>query len=188
MRLVCALAPSRARLLWLAVLALGMAASPTMAAGQANPADVASPDAIVAATYEAIGREAGAEFDWDRFRSLFLPTATLIPNLQQTGGEFRVLSVQDFIDWIDSGTNVGGPNDRGFYEEGVHSVVHQYGVIAQVFSTYEKRFADSEQLLGRGINSFLLVNNDGRWWISGVAWDEETSGIAVPAEYRGNGN
>src|ERR1700721_2508520 len=42
----------------------------------AKPADVSSPDAILAATYDVISGPAGKR-DWDRFRSLFLPGARL---------------------------------------------------------------------------------------------------------------
>ena len=44
----------------------------------AKPADVASPDAILAACYDVISGPAGPR-DWDRFNSLFAPGARLIP-------------------------------------------------------------------------------------------------------------
>ena len=43
----------------------------------AKPADVASPDAILAATYDVISGPATQKRDWDRFRSLFIPGARL---------------------------------------------------------------------------------------------------------------
>ena len=42
---------------------------------RANPADVASPDAIIAALYDVISGPAGQPRDWNRFRSLFAPGA-----------------------------------------------------------------------------------------------------------------
>ena len=52
----------------------------------AKPADVASPDAILAATYDVISGPAAQKRDWDRFRSLFVPGARLIPaNPKKTG-------------------------------------------------------------------------------------------------------
>jgi hypothetical protein len=150
---------------------------------QARAADVESPEAIVNATYDAIGRAPGAQFAWDRFRSLFLPSANLIPNTEQTGGPFRVMTVEDFITWIDNGTQIGGPNDQGFQEEAVANHIEHYGDIAHVFSVYQKHFWGSDQILGRGINTFQLVHHEGRWWIAGIAWDEETSGIAIPERY-----
>ena len=59
------------------------AATPAPAA---KPADVASPDAIMAATYEVISGPAGQQRDWDRFRSLFVPGARLIPVVAKKTG------------------------------------------------------------------------------------------------------
>src|ERR1700719_3358422 len=52
----------------------------------AKPTDVASPDAILAATYDVISGPAGQERDWDRFRSLFVPGARLIPVVPRKAG------------------------------------------------------------------------------------------------------
>lgn len=76
----------------------------------------------------------------------------------------------------------GGPDDQGFAKEQVHAVVEQYGDVAQVSSTYEKRCWDSDEVLSRGINSFQLVRHDGQWWIVGLAWDEEAD--AEPPRWR----
>ena len=48
-------------------------------APMADPADVESVEAIVTAVYESISGDAGVPRDWDRFRSLFLPGARLMP-------------------------------------------------------------------------------------------------------------
>ena len=157
------------------------------AAQEADPADVASPEAIVLATYASIARAPGEAIEWDRFRSLFLPEATLLPNLEQTRGTPQVLSPEGFVEWI-SGFNaqvIGTERDRGFTEDEVHNVVHRFGDIAQVFSTYEKHFWGDDRMLGRGINSFQLVFREGRWWVVSIAWDEENGAGPVPAEYLG---
>ena len=53
----------------------------------ANPADVASVDAIITAVYEAFSGSAGEERNWDRFRSLFIPEARLIAVVRREDGE-----------------------------------------------------------------------------------------------------
>ena len=63
------------RTLPLAALLLTLPA--TVAAQDADPADVASIDAIITAVYDAISGDAGVARDWDRFRSLFAEGATL---------------------------------------------------------------------------------------------------------------
>src|SRR6476620_5493574 len=74
--------------------------SPTPAIPEANPADVASMDAIIKAVYEVISGEAGQKRDWNRFRSLFYPGARMIgtgknPNTGVYGA--RAVSPDDYI-------------------------------------------------------------------------------------------
>lgn len=150
-----------------------------------SPEDVASPEAIVAAAYEAIARRPGENFNWQA--GLYLPSARLIPNTEQTGGEFRVLSPEEFRQWVEAyyaeHAPIGGPDDKGFQEVQIHSVVERYGDIAHVMSTYQKHYWGSDEILGRGINSFQLVYKDGRWWIAGIIWDEENGAGPIPPEY-----
>lgn len=173
----------RTQIVGFVVAAVTLAPGSAAAQTYPLPEDVASPLAAVNAAYEAIGRQPGEDYDWERFRSLHLPDARLVPQAEQRGGSFDVLSVDGFIEWIDSATNVGGPDDQGFYEEGVHAVVHRYGDIAQVMSTYTKRFANSDEILGRGINAFTLVWDGNRWWILSIAWDEDNSAGPIPDTY-----
>jgi hypothetical protein len=164
-------------------LAVALTLAPGLEAQEPRPADVASPEAIVSAAYEAIARPPGGDFDWPRFRSLFLPQAHLIPSTEQTGGPLVVMSVDDFVDWIDAGTTVGGVNDAGFSEDGIHNVAERYGDIAHVFSTYEKHLYGQTENQGRGINTFQMIWNAGRWWITSIAWDEEIGAGPIPAKY-----
>lgn len=150
-------------------------------------ADVESPEALSDAAYEALNREPGENFNWERFRSLHLPGALLIPNAEQTEGEQRVLSVDDFVAWIDgwyeANVPIGSPQDQGFVEEGIHVVKNEYGDVVQLMSTYVKRFHGSEDILGRGINAMTMVFDGDRWWIAATAWDEENGAGPIPAQY-----
>jgi len=159
--------------------------APALQAQDQRAADTATPESIVAATYASIEREPGGDFDWDRFRNLFLPEARLIPNTEQRRGSFDVITPEDFIEWAAAVTTIGGPDDRGSAESGVHNVIEEYGDIAHVFSTYEKHYYGETEILGRGINSFQLVKNGGRWWIVGIVWDEDYAAGEIPARYTG---
>ena len=54
----------------------------------AAPADVDSIDGIIAAVYDVISGDPGEARDWARFRSLFVPTARLIPTGPRVDGQF----------------------------------------------------------------------------------------------------
>ncbi|MEM6287951.1 MAG: hypothetical protein AAF845_12410 [Bacteroidota bacterium] len=168
-------------------LALLLLAVPAFAQ-EANPADVASPEAIVAAVYASLDRAPGEDHDWDRFLTLYHPDARLLPNPEQMNGAERVFTPREYADYYinlyASVDFLGSPNDQGFSEAQVHHVTHRFGDVATVFSTYEKSIYQGEEMLGRGINSFQLVFREGRWWVVSVAWDEEDGAGPVPDEFR----
>lgn len=146
----------------------------------ANPADVSSIDAIMAATYAAISGPAGPR-QWDRFRSLFAPDAKLIPtgcNPNTGACGATVLTVDAYIE------RAGQFFDANpFYEVESHRVVERYGIIAHVFSTYESRRDPAAEPFVRGINSFQLRYDGTRWWVMNIMWVDENSAGPIPAVY-----
>lgn len=138
-------------------------------------------DAIVAALYDVISGPAGQKRNWDRFRSLFVPGARLIPTGRRQTGEVssRVRTPEEYIT---SSTPLFDQN--GFFEKEVSRRVEKFGNIAHVFSTYEaRRTPGDEKTLARGINSIQLMNDGKRWWIVTVFWQAEDQNNPLPAEY-----
>ncbi len=172
------------RLLIALCAALVLAPSPRVRAQPApRPDDVGSPEGLVRALYQTVQRPPRGAFQWDRMRTLFLPSARMLPNTEQTGGRPQVLSVEDFVAWIDRGTPRDSTQDRGFAEEEIHTIVERYGDVAHAFSTYQKHFWNDARILGRGINTIQMVYRDGRWWIASIAWDEESGAGPLPERY-----
>jgi hypothetical protein len=146
----------------------------------AIPADVATPDAIIAATYDVISGPAGKR-DWNRFRSLFVPGARLI-----YGGPLppsvAVPVVVDPEGYIAQATPYFEKN--GFYEREIARRGDRYGNIMELFSTYESRNkADDPKPFARGINSFQLFTDGHRWWVVTIYWQEESSSVPLPKEF-----
>ena len=159
--------------------AAAQAATPPPAA---KPADVASPDAILAATYDVISGPAGQQRDWDRFRSLFVPGARLIPVVaRKTGGGFdtRIIAPDEYAQKADAYFL-----KNGFAERQIAQKAERYGNIMQVFSTYESRHDPKDaQPFARGINSFQLFYDGTRWWVVTIYWLEETPENPLPQEF-----
>lgn len=151
------------------------------------PGDVESPEALLAAIYDTFQRAPGENINWDRFRSFYAPGAVMIPNVEQTDGEWRIMSVDEFVAWIDGifaeHSPIGSPQDHGLAEDQIHYTMERYGDVVTVMSTYERHPYDSEEIDGRGINAMIFVQNDGRWWIASVAWDEESGAGPIPDRY-----
>ena len=146
----------------------------------ANPADVATIDSIIAALYVVISAPAGMR-NWDRFRSLFVPGARLIPTRARQTGEVgaRVLTVEDYV-------QRGGAlfEKEGFFEREVARRTEAFGNIAHLFSTYESRHAkDDAKPFQRGINSIQLMNDGKRWWVVTIFWQGETEKNPLPEKY-----
>jgi len=148
---------------------------------EANPADVESVDAIMAAVYDVISGGAGEERDWDRFRSLFLPQAQLAPIVGRQGGgaTVRYLSIDDYI---------SGPGQAiaqsGFFEVEIARKTEQYGLMAHILSTYESRRSETDaEPFTRGVNSFQLMNDGSRWWVVNIFWLGESAAFPIPDQY-----
>lgn len=147
----------------------------------ADPADVASPDAILTAVYDVISGPAGAPRDWDRFKSLFVDGARLMPRNPQAATGLTVLSPAAFAERFAANTA-----EAGFYEIEIGRVSESWNDIVHAFSSYEgRRNADDAEPFLRGINSFQLIRHDGRWWIVSILWQPESAETPIPEKYLG---
>ncbi len=150
----------------------------------ADPSDVESIEAIVAAAYDVISGPAGKKRDWKRERSLFISGARLIPTAVDAGRNDvdlapQVLDVDAYIARVEPYFATAG-----FYENEVARRVEQFGQIAHVWSTYESRHDPNDaKPFMRGINSIQLFNDESRWWILSIYWQHESPQHAIPEEY-----
>ena len=147
----------------------------------ANPKDVESPDALVAALYNVISGPAGEKRNWDRMRTLFLPEGRLMATGKKSDGTMgkKILTVEDYI-------ATSGPflEKEGFFEREIGRRTEQFGSVVHVFSTYDsKRKLNDEKPFMRGINSIQLWNDGKRWWILTVFWQAETPDNLIPEKY-----
>jgi hypothetical protein len=165
-----------------ALLPASAAASAQTAAvmPSARPADVATPDAIIAAVYASISGPAGQPRDWARFRSLLVPGARLIPSTRRTPGAATpvVWSAEEYI-------AAAGPGleRQGFFEREIHRTSDAFGAVLHAFSTYDSKRTPDGEPFARGINSFQLYSDGTRWWIVTIFWDAETADKPIPAKY-----
>jgi hypothetical protein len=142
----------------------------------ADPADVASIDAIVAAFYDVVSGPPGEPRQWERDATLYRP-GTVFTIADSTGAYHNVTPAEFARAEEASGFLV----ESGFVEREIHRETHRFGRIAQVWSSYEWQTADGAT--GRGINGLHLVEDGGRWWITHATWENEAEGRRIPAEY-----
>jgi hypothetical protein len=158
---------------------------PTASTGAADPKDVASEDAILAALYASISGPACQHRDWDRFRSLFVPGARLIPT-GVNGATGKAMARVETPDEYAAAAKIG-LEENGFFEHEIARTGQTFGSISHAFSTYEsRRMAADEKPFARGINSIQLLNDGTRWWIVTVYWQGERPNSPIPPRYLKN--
>ena len=149
---------------------------------EADPADVASLDAIMKAVYDVISGDAGKARDWERFRTLFHKDARMIPsgkNAQTGVYGANAVTPEGYIKRVEPFFA-----KEGFYEREVARRVETYGNIAHVLSTYESFHSPTDKKpFMRGINSFQLLNDGKRWWVMTIFWQAETPDNPIPKKY-----
>ena len=155
--------------------------TPPTSVTPANPRDVATVDAIIAALYDVISGPAGQKRDWNRFRSLFAPGARLIP----TGRRPDSMQVMRVLTPDEYATNIGPQlENSGFFEREIGRRVEQFGAIAHVFSAYDSKARPTDATpFARGINSIQLVSDGKRWYVLTILWDPERRDNPIPPRY-----
>lgn len=138
-------------------------------------------DSTIETLYAVISGEKGAKRNWDLFKYLFKPGAKLIPSGKNSEGLHLVsyLSPADYVKksekWL---------KEQGFFEKEVYRTINTFGNIAQVFSTYEAYYSHTDETpFMRGINSIQLLNDEERWWIINIFWNQETEDNPIPEVY-----
>jgi hypothetical protein len=148
----------------------------------ASPGDVSTPGNILHALYDVISGPPGPR-NWDRMKSLFHPKAVMAAIAPKSKGDNRlvVFSVDDYV-------HFSGPylEKNGFFEHETHRKAEEFGDITQIFSTYESRHdLKDKDPFEKGINSFQLAKENGRWYVVSILWQGDDTGIKVPKKYSG---
>ncbi len=159
--------------MWAALVSLPATAA---AAAPAPADDLAAIGRAIDDTYAVISGPAGQKRDFDKMRTLFAPGATLrvIGPKGLSGG-----TVDDYI-------AKSGPvlEKEGFTERELSRRVEVYGNLATAWSSYDGR-TESGKIHVRGINSFQLVQLDGKWLVASILWQPESPELPLPADMAG---
>ena len=148
---------------------------------RANPDDVKSPEAIVAALSASISGEAGQPRNWDRFRSLFVPGAgrMVIARVPKTGPtDVTILSMEDYI----ARSSNGAP--ASFYEIPIAYEMQTFGRMTHVYESYGLHHTKDDQPYVRGVNSWELLFDGTRFYVLQVYWDTERPDNPLPARLQ----
>jgi len=164
------------------LLTLMLGAAVTIAAQaqtKLTPAETSTIEAITATGLKIISGPKGQQRDMEKFKALFLPNA-------QMGGVFfkgdssfvRITTVEKFAE-----RNGPAYAEMGFYENQLGLRIERFGNLATAFQTYETRYGKDGKVEARGVNTYQLVFDKGRWWIASLLFTPETEKQTIPAKY-----
>lgn len=144
----------------------------------------ASLDALMKDFYHAISFAPGEEPDWHCLRLLFLPGASVIPPREPGSDHTRAFSLEQFIEYAsDQMKNKPDMSRQGFREKEIARRTESWDTLVHVLSTYTGSFWDGDETVTRGLNSMQVLLDDGRWWITGIIWSNETEHTPLPDRY-----
>ena len=165
----------------------GLAAAPAIGQGIAAPAGPPAGD-VVAGLYGLVSSTAGRLPDWDKVRALFLKEAVIVLRTSRTALTAFSLDgfIKDFVDFYERPFKRGEasviPRESGFTEKVVRMKAWEYGDMAHVLVLYEAQITGFAMPPQRGIDSWLLVRRDGRWFIAAATNEIVTAARPVPPE------
>ncbi len=148
---------------------------------KANPDDVKSPQAIIAALSSSISGEAGQARNLDRLRSLFVPgsgrmVVTRVPKAGPT--DVTVMSLDEYIARSSSGT------PQNFYEVPIAYEMQTFGRMTHVYESYGLHHTKDDAPYVRGVNSWELLSDGSRYYVLQVFWDTERPDNPIPANLQ----
>ena len=134
--------------------------------------DVSTLDGIMHALYEVLSGPAGKPRDWERYRTLFVEGARLMPVVAVAGEKphVRQLTVEDYIRRVEPIFAV-----EDFWERETDRQAEVFGRLAHVLSAYESLRRPDAPPLEQGANSMQLFYDDSRWWVVSIMWNTSRS-------------
>ncbi|WP_299782514.1 hypothetical protein [uncultured Formosa sp.] len=142
---------------------------------------VKSLETTIGTLYLSLSGDKKEKRDWDLFKYLFKEDAKLIT----TGVDYenklqaKYMTPAEYVK-----TSKSWMLKNGFHEKEIHRIVHTFGNITQVFSTFEAYHSEEDkEPFMKGINSIQLLFDGNRWWIINLLWANETKDKPIPSEF-----
>lgn len=134
---------------------------------------------VVNTCLECISGRKGEKRDWEKFKSIFLPTAQLTSvECYNDTSMVRVIPIERFVE-------IYAPiyESHTFRESNRKMKVQIFGNMAQVFQVYCSEM-DTRKKAVLGVNSFQLVYEKGEWLIASLLWQSESKDHKVPRRLK----
>jgi hypothetical protein len=140
--------------------------------------DVASPEALLVALHDSVSGPAGP-VDWNRLRSLFLPSARLGSSRTDANGVTHITTstVEELIQ--------SGATEREkmpWYEVILAKRIERFDNIAVAYYSHDDRSSIHGGALQQSVNVCEMLYDGKRWWIQSASWDILPKSMKLPPD------
>ena len=145
---------------------------------------------LVAGLYGLVSSTGGKLPAWDKVRDCFLKEAVIVLRTSRTATTTFSLEgfIKDFVDFYErpyktaEGTVL--PKEKGFSEKVIRMKTWEYGDMAHILVLYEAQIIGITRPPQQGVDSWLLIRRDGRWFIAAATNEIVTPERPIPPELR----
>ncbi|MFH1942592.1 MAG: hypothetical protein ABIL68_10870 [bacterium] len=139
-------------------------------------------EGLIKEIYNAVSLRPGVTLDWERVKSFFIKEAVVVIRTSRIATS--VFSVEGFVqDFINFYANYPGAN-KGFTETILNMKSVVFGDMASILVLYEAHITGSPRPPEKGVDSWLLIQKDDRWWITAVTNEIVSPERPVPKELQ----
>lgn len=133
---------------------------------------------LVLDAYAAISFDEGTIPNYDALREVFTEDA-IFQNFR--GDTLSTATLDEFLAAYKS--SVEGGQLKSFNEVELGGVTEYFGKIGHRISAYASYINSADEIGERGVNSFQVIQLDGRWRVNSIVWDIEKETLPIPEEY-----
>ena len=170
------------RLLLVIVMLTLLSISDLIAQTSSEEKEFGTAESVVTELYKSVTFEPGNTPDWQKVKSLFIDNAIIV--LRTSRENTTVFSVEGFVDDFINFIERANAKQTGFVEKIIRMKPMVFGDIAQILVLYEAHIPGSPRPPQQGVDSFLLIKKDSRWWIEAIANEIPTPDNPIPEELQ----
>jgi len=122
----------------------------------------ATPQDLVALTYELISFNAGSEPDWTAFRRLFAERAVLAIRILPSDPAITVMNLDEYVQWHIR----EGMKEHGYAERPLKKTFNVMGDLAEAHVHFQMYIG--QRHIGDAIDIFQIVRRNNRWCIVSI--------------------
>lgn len=139
-----------------------------------------TPERVVNEFFDSISFEAGTTPDWERMKALFIEEAVIVYRLGPN--TMRTFRRQGFVDYLVMDIQRANLPSSGLRKTIVKKNTRIIKDIAQVYVLHEVVIPgiNDDRPVNRGVDSFHLIRQDGRWWIASLMNEGFSMDEAIP--------